>query len=322
MEYTEPDMGLKMNNRNLIISDDATNALQAGAPLVALESTIISHGMPYPKNIETALQVEQVIRENGATPATIAIVQGKLRVGLSPKEIYYLANKGQNVIKASRRDIPFLIAQNKDGATTVAGTMLIAAMAGIRVFATGGIGGVHRGVEQSMDVSADLEELAKTNVAVVCAGVKSVLDIPRTIEYLETKGVPLIGFQSDELPAFYTRSSGFKVDYRIDKPRHIAEAMKVKWQLNLKGGIVITNPVPEEYALDAQEIEAIISSAISEMNQLGITGKATTPFLLETIADKTAGRSLDTNIQLVLNNAKLATQVAVEYAQLNFNQEH
>ncbi len=306
----------KSENPFLDIAPEVEEALRDGRPVVALESTIICHGMPHPKNLETASRVEQIVRENAATPATVAILNGRLKGGISSGEINYVADKGKQVIKSSRRDIPFIVARKDDGATTVAATMIIAAMAGIRVFATGGIGGVHRGVEETMDVSADLEELARTNIAVVCAGVKSVLDIGRTLEYLETRGVPVIGFKADNLPAFYTRDSGFKVDYRVDNPQEVATVMQAKWDMHIDGGMLIGNPVPEKYALDSKEMDAVIEEAISEMNRQGIVGKNTTPFLLSRIAERTGGRSLETNIQLVFNNAKLAAEIAVAYTRL------
>ena len=296
------------------IAPEVAAALQQGTAVVALESTIISHGMPYPRNVETALTVEETVRENGATPATIAILNGRVKVGLSIEELEYLGKTGSQVIKTSRRDIPFVISQKKDGATTVASTMIIAALAGISVFATGGIGGVHRGFEATMDVSADLEELAQTSVAVVCAGVKSILDIGRTLEFLETKGVPVVGYKTDKLPAFYARESQFGVDYRIDDPVSLAQAMQTKWQLGMAGGLVIANPVPEADAIPTDEIDQVIDEAIVEMDQKQITGKDTTPFLLAKVAEKTAGRSLDTNIKLVLNNAALAAEIAVAHA--------
>ena len=297
-------------NNYLDISPEVKAALDAGKPVVALESTIISHGMPYPQNVETALNVERIIRENGAVPATIAIIKGRLKAGLSPEEIEYLGKKGYDVTKASRRDLPVLIARGDDGATTVATTMIIAAMAGIRVFATGGIGGVHRGAEVTMDISADLEELAQTPVLVVCAGAKSILDLGLTLEYLETKGVPVIGYQTEELPAFYTRKSGFNVDYRLDTPEAIAAAFRAKLDMELKGGMLVTNPIPEEYSMDPDIINKAIDDAIAEANRKGIKGKQTTPFLLAKIKDITGGDSLASNIQLVYNNARLAAQIA------------
>ncbi len=253
-------------------------------------------------------------------PATIAILGGRLKVGLAANEIQHLGKQGTNVIKCSRRDLPFVVARKEDGATTVAATMIIAAMAGIRVFATGGIGGVHRGVQETIDISADLEELANTNVAVVCAGVKSVLDIGRTLEYLETRGVPVVGYQTDMLPAFYTRESGFGVDYRVDTAAEVAAAMNIKWDMGLQGGIVIAVPIPEEHALDSEEINGVIDEAIATMQQQGITGKDTTPFLLARIAERTGGRSLEANIQLVKNNARVAAEIAVEYYSGQFGQ--
>ena len=297
-------------NKYLEVSKEVQEALAAGKPVVALESTIISHGMPYPQNVETALNVEKIIRENGAVPATIAIIGGRLKAGLSKDEIEYLGKKGTDVIKASRRDLPVLVARGDDGATTVATTMIIAAMAGIKVFATGGIGGVHRGAEVTMDISADLEELAQTPVLVVCAGAKSILDLGLTLEYLETKGVPVIGYGTDELPAFYTRVSGFGVDYRLDTPAEVAAAFRAKLEMGLKGGMLVTNPIPEEYSMDPAVINKAIDEAVAEANALGIKGKQTTPFLLAKIKDITGGDSLASNIRLVYNNAALAAKVA------------
>ena len=299
-----------MNNTYLSISPEVQEALKAGKPVVALESTIISHGMPYPQNVETALKVEQTIRENGAVPATIAIIGGQLKAGCTPEEIEYLGKKGQAVIKASRRDLPVLIARKADGATTVTTTMIIASMAGIRVFATGGIGGVHRGAQQTFDISADLEELAQTPVMVVCAGAKSILDLGLTLEYLETKGVPVIGYGTEELPAFYTRHSGFKVDYRIDTPEELAAAFKAKMDCGLKGGMLVTNPIPEEFSMPKEVIDKAIDQALQEMDEAGIHGKQCTPFLLAKVKDLTGGESLASNIQLVLNNARLAAKTA------------
>lgn len=297
-------------NKYLSISPEVQQALAQGEPVVALESTIISHGMPYPQNVETALRVEQTIRDHGAVPATIAIIGGKLKAGCTPEEIEYLGKKGQAVTKASRRDLPVLIARQADGATTVATTMIIAAMAGIRVFATGGIGGVHRGAETTMDISADLEELAQTPVMVICAGAKSILDLGLTLEYLETKGVPVIGYGTEELPAFYTRHSGFMVDYRIDTPEELAAAFRAKLDMGLQGGMLVTNPIPEAYSMPADVINKAIDEAIAEANRLGIHGKETTPFLLAKVKDLTGGDSLAANIQLVLNNARLAAHTA------------
>ncbi len=302
-------------NKYIVASKEVKEALESGKPVVALESTIISHGMPYPKNVETAIRVEEIIRENGAVPATIAIIEGVLKVGLTEDEVDYMG-KTSGIAKVSRRDIPYIVSQKLDGATTVASTMIIADMAGLRIFATGGIGGVHRGAEKTMDISADLEELSATNVAVVCAGAKSILDIGLTLEYLETKGVPVYGYGTEELPAFYTRKSGFKVDYRIDDPKDMALALKTKWDLKLKGGALIANPIPEEYSMDSDFITKVIEDAVVEAEDKGIKGKDTTPFLLGKVKDITGGDSLDSNIQLVYNNAKLAAQVACAYMNL------
>ena len=300
-----------MISKYLDIKSNIKKALAEKKPIVALESTIISHGMPFPQNMETALKVEEIVRSNGAIPATIAILNGKLKVGLSKDEIEYLGKKGTKIIKASRRDLPYLISKNVDGATTVASTMIIAQMAGIKIFATGGIGGVHRGAERSFDISADLQELAKTNVAVVCAGIKSVLDLGLTLEYLETNGVPVIGYQTKELPAFYSQKSGFEVDYRLDTPKEIATFLKTKWQMNLTGGVVVTNPIPQEYELDHYLMTKTINTAILEAEKNKIKGKESTPFLLAKVKELTKGKSLDANIQLVYNNAKLAAEIAV-----------
>ena len=297
-------------NKYLDLSPEVAEAFRIGKPVVALESTIISHGMPYPQNVETALRVEATIRENGAVPATIAVIGGRLKAGLTPEEIEYLGKKGRGVAKASRRDLPVLVARGEDGATTVTTTMIIAAMAGIKVFATGGVGGVHRGAETTMDISADLEELAQTPVMVICAGAKSILDLGLTLEYLETKGVPVIGYGTEELPAFYTRKSGFKVDYRLDTPEELAAAFRAKMEMGLKGGMLVTNPIPEEYSMDPARINAAIDEAVAEANAKGIKGKDTTPFLLAKIKDLTGGDSLASNIQLVLNNARLAARTA------------
>ena len=301
-------------NKYLDISPEVKAALDTGKPVVALESTIISHGMPYPQNVETALNVEKIIRENGATPATIAIIGGRLKAGLSRDEIEHLGKKGYEVTKASRRDLPVIVARGMDGATTVATTMIIAEMAGIRVFATGGIGGVHRGAEVTMDISADLEELAQTGVMVICAGAKSILDLGLTLEYLETKGVPVIGYGTDELPAFYTRKSGFGVDYRIDTPEELAAAFQAKLDMGLRGGMLVTNPIPEEYSMDPDVINKAIDEAIEESKRLGIHGKQTTPFLLAKVKDITGGDSLASNIRLVYNNAQLAAKTAAALA--------
>ena len=302
-------------NQYLDLAPEVKAALDEGRPVVALESTIISHGMPYPQNVETALQVEQIIRENGAVPATIAILGGRLKAGLSHEEIEYLGKKGTDVIKASRRDVSMLVSRGEDGATTVTTTMMIAHMAGIRVFATGGIGGVHRGAETTMDISADLEELASTPVMVVCAGAKSILDLGLTLEYLETHGVPVIGYGTKELPAFYTRHSGFSVDYEIDTPEELAKAFKTQHELGLRGGMLVTNPIPEEYSMDAAVINGAIDEAIREAKEQGIHGKETTPFLLAKVKDLTGGNSLESNIQLVFNNARLAAKTAKAYCE-------
>ena len=300
-------------NQHLDIKPEVAEALAQGKPVVALESTIISHGMPYPQNVETALNVEKIIRENGAVPATIAIIGGRLKAGLTPEEIEYFGKKGQAIHKASRRDIAMLCARGEDGATTVTTTMMIAHMAGIQIFATGGIGGVHRGAETTMDISADLEELSQTPVMVVCAGAKSILDLGLTLEYLETKGVPVIGYGTEELPAFYTRQSGFSVDYRVDTPAELAAAFRASRDMGLKGGMLVTNPIPQEYAMPLDTINAAIDQAIAESREKGIHGKATTPFLLARVAELTGGDSLASNIRLVYNNAAVAAQTAVEF---------
>ena len=302
----------------LDINPEVAKALKEGKPVVALESTIISHGMPYPQNVETALNVEKIVRDNGAVPATIAILQGRLTVGLTIEEIEYLG-QGKEVVKTSRRDIPFIVAKKLDGATTVATTMIIANLAGIKVFATGGIGGVHRGAQQTFDISADLQELAHTNVAVVCAGAKSILDIGLTLEYLETQGIPVVGFGTNELPAFYTRKSGFGVDYRVDSAEELAGAVKAKWDLGLNGGLVIANPIPEQYQMDYYTITKAIDEAVKEAEEKGIKGKESTPFLLAKVKEITGGESLESNIQLVYNNAKVGAQLAVELAKLEVN---
>ena len=297
-------------NKYLDISPEVKQALEEGKPVVALESTIISHGMPYPKNVETALLVEQTIRDNGAVPATIAVIGGRLKAGLTKEEIEYLGKTGRGVAKASRRDLPALVARGADGATTVTTTMIIAHMAGISIFATGGIGGVHRGAETTMDISADLEELAKTPVMVVCAGAKSILDLGLTLEYLETKGVPVIGYGTDELPAFYTRQSGFGVDYRVDSPEELAAMFRAQRELGYRGGMLVTNPIPEQYAMDKTVIDAAIEQALRECAEQGVHGKETTPFLLARVVELTGGESLESNIRLVLNNAALAARTA------------
>ena len=297
-------------NQYLDVNPEVEEAIKSGKPVVALESTIISHGMPYPKNVETAFRVEQMIRDNGAVPATIAVIGGRLKAGLTHDEIEHLGKAGRNVAKASRRDLPALVARKADGATTVTTTMIIAHMAGIQIFATGGIGGVHRGAETTMDISADLEELAQTPVMVVCAGAKSILDLGLTLEYLETKGVPVIGYGTDELPAFYTRSSGFGVDYRVDTPEELAEMFRAQRDLGYRGGMLVTNPIPEEYSMDKAVIDAAIEEALKQCKEQGIKGKETTPFLLAKVVELTGGDSLESNIRLVLNNAKVAALTA------------
>jgi pseudouridylate synthase len=301
----------------LDIAPEVQYALANGQPVVALESTIISHGMPYPQNVQTALQVEAEVRAHGAVPATIAIVNGRLKAGLSGADIEQLGKSGREVVKVSRRDIPFVVAAGSTGATTVASTMIIAAMAGIRVFATGGIGGVHRGAAQSFDVSADLQELAQTPVAVVCAGAKSILDLRLTLEYLETHGVPVVGYQTNALPAFFTRDSAFSVDYRLDTPLAIAQVLHAKWQMKLAGGMVIANPIPEAFAMERTLIDAAIEQALQEAHDQGVGGKESTPFLLARVCEITGGDSLASNIQLVLNNARLACAIGGELQRLN-----
>ncbi len=303
-------------NKYLDIAPEVAAALAEKRPVVALESTIISHGMPYPQNVETALQVEEKIRANGAVPATIAVINGRMKAGLCRDEIETLGREGHRVAKVSRRDLPFVIAGGKNGATTVASTMIIAEMAGIRVFATGGIGGVHRGAQQTFDISADLQELAKTNVAVVCAGAKSILDLGLTTEYLETHGVPLVGYGTQSLPAFFSRTSPYSVSVRLDTPQEIAKAMAVKWEAGLRGGMVIANPIPQAFAMPEEEIATAIEQAVRESVEQGIAGKDSTPFLLARVAELTGGDSLLANIQLVFNNAELAARIAVQF-QLN-----
>jgi len=300
----------------LDISVEVKEALASGRPVVALESTIISHGMPYPQNVETALNVEKIVRENGAIPATIAIIGGRLKAGLTADEINYFAQKGTEITKASRRDIAAICAQGIDGATTVTTTMMIAQMAGIHFFATGGIGGVHRGAQKSFDISADLQELAQTPVLVVCAGAKAILDLPLTLEYLETNGVPVVGYQTKELPAFYSRHSGLELDYRLDSALDIAKMYKCASDLKLKGGMLVCNPIPEAYAMDETIINEAIEKAVKEAEEKGIKGKEITPFLLAKVKELTGGDSLESNIKLVYNNAKLASQIAVAYNDL------
>ena len=303
-------------NKYLDIAPEVQKALDEGRPVVALESTIISHGMPYPQNVETALNVEKIIRENGAVPATIAVIGGRLKAGLSPEEIDYLGKTGAGVAKASRRDLPVLVALGRDGATTVTTTMMIAHMAGISVFATGGIGGVHRGAETTMDISADLQELAHTSVAVVCAGAKSLLDIPKTLEYLETMGVPVLGMGTEDFPAFYCRRSGCKVDRKIDTVEEMARILHTKWDAGIQGGVVIGNPIPKEYELDFDEMEKVINRALEAAKAEGIHGKETTPFLLAHIKDYTKGVSLASNLQLAYNNARTAARISIELSKL------
>lgn len=297
------------------ISGEVLNAMRNYDPIVALESTIISHGMPYPDNIATALELEQIIRDNGATPATIAIINGRIKIGISPDDLELLA-QGKDVTKVSRRDIPSIIALGKTGATTVASTMIFAQLAGITVFATGGIGGVHRGAELSFDISADLTELAQTNVAVVCAGVKSILDIGKTLERLETLGVPVLGYKTEEFPSFYTRKSGFRVDYKVETPMECATMLKTKWDLNLDGGVIIANPIPSEHEANQDVINSAIKQALVEAENNNVKGKEVTPFLLAKIKELTGGESLEANIALVKNNAALAAQIAVAYSNL------
>jgi pseudouridylate synthase len=303
-------------NPYLYVSQEVSHAVRENRPVVALESTIISHGMSYPHNVETALRVEQTVRDQGAVPATVAVIEGVLTVGINKDQIEFLGKSGTAIVKASRRDLPVLLSMGKSGATTVAATMIAAQMAGIRVFATGGIGGVHRGAETSMDISADLEELARTDVAVVCAGPKSILDIGLTLEYLETKGVPVLGYRTDELPAFYCRKSGFSVDARMDTPTDIAQCMRAKFACGLHGGLVIANPIAPEYAVPKDMMDQAIASALKQAEEQNIHGKAITPFLLETVKELTHGKSLDANIKLVLSNAALAAQVAAEYCRI------
>lgn len=314
----EPSMNLA---KYLDIAPEVKSALESGKPVVALESTIISHGMPYPQNVNTARNVEKIVRSEGAVPATIAVIGGKFKVGLSNEEIEYFGKKGTKIAKASRRDLPVLAAKGMDGATTVASTMIIAAMAGIKIFATGGIGGVHRGAETTMDISADLEELGRTDVMVVCAGAKSILDIGLTLEYLETKGVPVIGYGTDELPAFYCRESGFGVDYRIDTPSELAAAFKAKLDCGIHGGMLVGNPIPKEYAMSKGMADRAIDIAVKKAEENNVKGKELTPFLLTLVKEMTGGMSLDANIELVYNNARLASKTAVQLAALSEPEE-
>ena len=299
------------------VNQEVEKALKEGKPVIALESTIISHGMPYPQNVETALKVESIIREHGGVPATVGIIDGVGVVGLTKDEIEEMGKRGHSIPKVSRRDLPVIFAEKSWGATTVATTMILAADAGVEFFVTGGIGGVHRGAESTFDISADLEELGRTNVTVICAGAKAILDLPKTLEVLETKGVPVLGFKTSELPAFYTRTSGLKVDYEIKDYADAARIVKAKREFGLNGGVLITNPIPEEYSYDPEEINKVINEAIVEMDKKGIKGKECTPFLLAKIAEMTDGKSLEANIQLVFNNAAVGTEIACEYAKLN-----
>ncbi len=296
----------------IVLSKEIELAVKEGKPVVALESTIISHGMPYPDNVKMALEVESIIRKNGAIPATIAIIEGVIKVGLSNDEIEYLA-KAKEVYKVGKRDFGYVISQKKTGATTVSGTSVIAALAGIKVFATGGIGGAHRGAQETFDISRDLEELSVTDICVVCAGAKSILDLGLTMEYLETKGVEVIGYQTDMLPAFYSRSSNFKVSYRLDTAKAIADLLTAKWSLGLTGGIVVANPIPEAFSMDHKLIDQAIEKALKEAEKLNIKGQDVTPYLLSKIKEITGGDSLVSNIELVYNNAKLAAEIAVHY---------
>ena len=294
------------------ISEEIQNSIKENGPIVALESTIISHGMPFPQNLETALEVESIIRKEGALPATIAVIEGRIKIGLSNLELEQFA-QGTKTVKVSSRDMPIVLSQKQDGGTTVAATMICARMAGISIFVTGGIGGVHRGSEKTMDISGDLMELARTNVAVVCAGIKSILDIPRTLEYLETPGVPVIGYRTTEFPAFYTTTSGYSVQSRINTAEEIARCMKVKWELGLEGGMVIANPVLRKDAMDEEVIEEAITKSLKEASEKGIDGKTVTPFLLKRISQLTDGESLKTNIALVCNNALVGAKIASAY---------
>lgn len=297
----------------LEMTAEVREALASGAPVVALESTIISHGMPWPRNMETALEVEEEIRKAGAVPATVAIIDGKMCAGLETAQIERIARSGHAVVKASRRDFPRLLAEGGTGATTVAGTMIVAERAGIRIFATGGVGGVHRGAESTWDVSADLEELARTSVAVVCAGAKSILDLPKTLEYLETRGVPVIGFRTSELPAFYTGESGIFLEERADSPELIAAMLWAKWGAGLLGGVLVANPIPPEFSMPRDLIEEAISRAVADAASEGVSGKRLTPYLLARVVELTGGESLESNIALVKNNARLAAKIAIEY---------
>ena len=308
---------MTQNDNFMDIQPEVQVALNKNMPVVALESTIISHGMPYPKNLETAFMLEKTVRENGAIPATIALMDGKIKIGLNARELEFLAKEGTRVIKTSRRDLAYVLSQKRTGATTVATTMIAAAKAGIKIFATGGIGGVHRGASETFDISADLQELAHTDVAVVCAGIKAILDLPLTLEYLETMGVPVLGYQTDELPAFYTRKSGYKLDYKLETPEAIARLLLTKWKMNLHGGVVVANPVPKAYALDFELMTKAIQKAVEAQHQQGIKGKESTPFLLAKVKELTGGKSLESNIALAQNNARLAAKIAVSLANLS-----
>lgn len=298
------------------VSEEVRETSRKKGAIVALESTIISHGMPYPQNVETALRVEEQVRKNGAVPATVGIIDGKPTAGLTAEQIERLGSQGTQVAKVSRRDLPFIVSSGSDGATTVAATMIVASLAGIRIFATGGVGGVHRGAQKTFDISADLEELSKTDVAVVCAGVKSVLDIGLTLEYLETHGVPVVGYGTDEFPAFYTRNSGFQVEYRCNSASEVARALSAKWSLGLHGGMLVANPIPQEHSMDREVIGGMIERALEDAEIRGIHGKEITPFLLTRIVELTGGKSLESNIELALNNAALGAQVAVAFSEL------
>lgn len=295
----------------IVVSEEVKEALASNKPVVALESTIISHGMPYPKNFETAMECENIVRENGAIPATTAVIDGKIRVGLTEKEIEFLSTS-KDIIKMSRRDIPYIVSNKLHGATTVATTIITASLAGIKMLVTGGIGGVHRGAQQTFDISRDLQELANTDICVVCAGAKSILDIGLTLEYLETFGVPVLGYKTKQMPAFYTRNSGFELDYNMKSTKEIADTLNTKWSLGLKGGVLVANPIPEEYSMDEQLINSSIEEALKEASKLGISGKETTPFLLSKVLEVTQGKSLESNIALVKHNAKIGAQIAVD----------
>ena len=307
---------MKYLEKYLEIKAEVKEALESGKPVVALESTIIAHGMPYPQNIETALEIEDIIRANEAVPATIGIIDGKIKVGLTKEEVEFLGESDE-IVKVSRRDLPVVLAEKKHGATTVAGTMIAADLAGIKIFVTGGVGGVHRGAETSFDVSADLEELKKTSVAVIAAGAKSILDLGLTLEKLESFGVPVLGYQTEELPAFYSRHSGFNVDYKLENPEHTADILQAKWELGLEGGVLIANPVPEADEIEYSVINEKIEQALTEAESQGISGKELTPFLLDRIKEITAGKSLETNIALVRNNAVVGAKIAKAFAAKN-----